>query len=130
MAWIARLAPFGIGNPEPVFLTRNVTLAAPIRIIQEKHIGLQLTQGGPQQQERVERKTSPRRPDTPAAIPALGWSRDPLGWPVRCTRLGLAKGSAIDVLFRLRQNTGPYASPQFGGIELELCDLRPASAIL
>jgi len=29
MAWIARLAPFGMGNPEPVFLTRNVTLATP-----------------------------------------------------------------------------------------------------
>jgi single-stranded-DNA-specific exonuclease len=118
MAWIARLAPFGIGNPEPVFLTRDVTLAAPIRLIQEKHIALQLMQRGPRGQSN------------PAAIPALGWSRDPLGWPARCTRLALAKGSAVDVLYRLRHNTGPYASPQFGGLELELGDLRPASTTL
>jgi single-stranded-DNA-specific exonuclease len=115
MAWIARLAPFGIGNPEPVFLTRDVTLAAPVRLIQDKHIALQLMQSGARGQSN------------PAAIPALGWSRDPLGWPARCTRLALAKGSAVDVLYRLRHNTGPYASPQFGGLELELCDLRPAS---
>jgi single-stranded-DNA-specific exonuclease len=118
MAWIARLAPFGIGNPEPVLLSRNVTLAAPIRLIQEKHIALQLMQSGPRHQS------------DPAAIPALGWSRDPLGWPARCSRLALAKGSVVDVLYRLRHNTGPYASPQFGGIELELCGLRPASTTL
>ena len=118
MAWIARLAPFGMGNPEPVFLTRNVTLATPIRLIQERHIGLQLMQSGARGQS------------DPAAILALGWSRDPLGWPARCTRLALAKGSVIDVLYRLRHNTGPYASPQFGGLELELCDLRLASTTL
>ena len=116
MAWIARLAPFGMGNPEPVFLTRDVTLAAPIRLIQEKHVALQLTQQSVQQQSNSR------------AIPALGWSRDSLGWPARCNRLALAKGSAIDVLYRLRLNTGPYASPQFGGLELELCDLQPTGA--
>ena len=36
MAWVARLAPFGMGNPEPVFLTRDATLAAPVRLIQER----------------------------------------------------------------------------------------------
>jgi len=116
MAWIARLAPFGIGNPEPVFLTRNVTLAAPARLIQEKHISLQLMQN------------AARQPSNPAAIQALGWSRDAMGWPARCNRLGLGKGSVVDVLYRLRHNTGPYASQQFSGLELELCDLRPASA--
>jgi single-stranded-DNA-specific exonuclease len=135
MAWIARLAPFGMGNPEPVFLTRDVTLAAPIRLIQEKHIALQLMQRNPQQQEssRQEREKpqgSPRGQSGPAAIPALGWSRDPIGWPARCTRLAMAKGSVVDVLYRLRHNTGRYASPQFGGLELELGDLRPASAPL
>jgi single-stranded-DNA-specific exonuclease len=32
--WITRLAPFGQQNPEPIFLTRSATLAAPIRLIQ------------------------------------------------------------------------------------------------
>jgi single-stranded-DNA-specific exonuclease len=125
MAWISRCAPFGIGNPEPVFLTRNVTLAAPVRLIQNRHICLQLMQGEAQPTE-IDRN----RKSSPAAIPALGWSRDALGWPVRCTRLALDKGSAIDVLYRLRHNTGPYASTHFGGLELELRDLRPVDATL
>jgi single-stranded-DNA-specific exonuclease len=130
MAWIARLAPFGIGNPEPVFLTRNATLAAPIRLIQEKHIGLQLMQNDSRQQEPEKERNSRREAANPRAIPALGWSRDVMGWPARCHRLALVKGSIIDVLYRLRHNTGPYASQHFSGLELELCDLRPASATL
>ena len=51
MAWIARCAPFGIGNPEPVFLARNAVLAAPVRLIQDRHIGLQLAHGDPRQPE-------------------------------------------------------------------------------
>jgi single-stranded-DNA-specific exonuclease len=126
MAWIARLAPFGVGNPEPVFLTRNATLAAPVRLIQEKHVALQLTQPDPRQEEM---ENGACGVGIPGAIPALGWSRGAFGWPALCTRLALAKGSMIDVLFRLRHNTGPYASPQFGGLELELDDLRPAGTI-
>ena len=110
-AWIARCAPFGIGNPEPIFLMRNATLAAPVRFIQEKHVRLQLTQSGP-------------------AIPALGWSRGPTNWPALCAGLGLAKGSVIDILFRIRHNTGPYAGPHFGGLELELKALQLAAETL
>jgi len=130
MAWIARLAPFGIGNPEPVFLSRNVTLAAPVRLIQEKHISLQLMQSEPRQREPEKQWNSLREADNPRAIPARGWSRDAMGWPARCNRLGLSKGSVVDVLYHLRHNTGPYASQQFSGLELELCDLRPASAAM
>jgi single-stranded-DNA-specific exonuclease len=111
--WLARCAPFGIGNAEPVFVTRNATLSAPIRLIQEKHVCLQLaqadgTQPGP-------------------AIAALGWSRGPSDWPARCAALELKQGSRVDVLYRIRQKTGPYASPNFGGLELELQALRPAA---
>jgi len=133
-AWIARLAPFGIGNREPIFFTRNTTLAAPIRLIKEKHVCLQLTEPGPDTQNT----SSP-------TISALGWSHsgsnsaangaadgsdrpDPSGWPARCGRLGLAQGSVVDILYRLKQNTGPYASGGFGGLELELCDLRLTQA--
>ena len=116
-----RLAPFGIGNPEPIFLTRGLTLATPVRPIKEKHICLQLTQ------------TTPGEKAASQAISALGWSRNgseiaekpgTSGWAARCTRLGLAQGSVVDILYRLKQNSGPYANPGFGGLELELCDLR------
>ncbi len=112
-AWIARCAPFGIGNPEPIFVTRNAALGAPIRLIQEKHICLQLRQAGDAQPG--------------PAIPALGWSRGTANWPALCSGLGLTQGSAVDVLYRIRQNTGPYAGPHFGGLEFELCALQPAA---
>jgi single-stranded-DNA-specific exonuclease len=103
-AWVARLAPFGMGNPEPVFLTRGAVLAAPVRMIKEKHICLLL-----------------ERPNgTP--IPALGWSRGTLDWCARSAGLGLAQGVSVDLLYRLKQNQ----NPQFAGLELELCDLRLA----
>jgi single-stranded-DNA-specific exonuclease len=102
--WIARLEPFGMGNPEPVFLTRGAVLAAPVRIIKEKHICLQL--------ERARG----------AAISALGWSRGTLDWPARSAGLGLGQGACVDMLFRLKRNQ----NQQYGGLELELCDLRMA----
>jgi single-stranded-DNA-specific exonuclease len=113
--WIARCAPFGIGNPEPIFITRGATLATPVRSIQEKHVCLQLMHAGGARPCPV--------------IPALGWSRGPANWPARCAGLGLTQGSAVDVLYRIRQNSGPYAGPHFGGLELELCALRPAAGL-
>ena len=118
--WIGRLAPFGIGNPQPFFLARNTVVAAPVRFIQDKHICLQLTQSNADQ-----RSVAP-------PIPALGWSRAPnptatsSHWPARCDALALTTGSVVDVLYRLRQNTGPYAGPYHSGLELELRDLRLA----
>jgi len=38
------LEPFGIGNPQPLFFARNVTLAAEARVIKEKHLSLILRQ--------------------------------------------------------------------------------------
>jgi single-stranded-DNA-specific exonuclease len=120
--WLARLAPFGIGNPEPLFLTRNVTLAAPIRLIQEKHVCLQLTHP----------TTDPQ--STTPAISALGWSRGSdtsasSSWPARCAQLALTAGSIVDIVYRIKfgvkQNTGPYANSCFAGLELR--DLRLAA---
>jgi single-stranded-DNA-specific exonuclease len=119
-SWIARCSPFGIGNPEPVFMTRGATLAAPVRMIQEKHICLQLTQP----------ELSPAGAAVPA-ISALGWSRGSINgpaqsanWLAQSAALALVQGSVIDLLYRIRRNTGPYASGQFGGLELELCAVR------
>jgi single-stranded-DNA-specific exonuclease len=109
--WLERLAPFGVGNPEPFFLTRNATLAAPVRLIQDKHICLKL-------------RSAPTPINTPT-LSALGWSRGPVDWPERCSTL--AQGSSIDILYRLRQRIGAYANPHFGGLELELRDMLPAA---
>jgi single-stranded-DNA-specific exonuclease len=134
--WIARLAPFGIGNREPVFLTRSLELAAPVRVIKDRHICLQLTQAGAADATEArtisalgwsrggsDRSNSPE-PSNSSAIPGIPQTPDPAAWTTRCMRLGLAPGSIVDILYRLRQNSGAYANPAFGGLELELCDLR------
>ena len=100
--WLARFAPFGMANPEPLFLLRNLALSAGPRIINERHVCLALAQ-------RVDGKP----------LSAMGWSRShQASWAVRTA--SLAAGSVIDVVCRLRENT----HPTYGGYELELADLR------
>ena len=48
------LEPYGVGNPEPVFEARGVRLAAPPRILKEKHIKLKL--GAPLERQAPERQ--------------------------------------------------------------------------
>ncbi|WP_254063987.1 DHHA1 domain-containing protein, partial [Granulicella sp. S190] len=103
-SWLTRCEPFGIGNREPVFLTRGLVLSAPVRFIKEKHICLQL-----------------QRPGETQRISALGWSRG-IDWSLRCAEMSLNTGSMIDVVYKLKDK----ANPQFPGLELELVDLRLA----
>jgi single-stranded-DNA-specific exonuclease len=100
--WLTRCGPFGIGNREPVFVTRGVTLLSDVRLIKEKHVCLQLQQSGGQ-----------------AHFSALGWSRT-TDWVVRCAEMGLRKGSIVDIAYRLKAK----ANPQFPGLELELLSLN------
>jgi single-stranded-DNA-specific exonuclease len=102
--WLLRCAPYGMANAEPVFLTRNATLSAPVRLMKDIHLCLQLARKG-------------------STISALGWTRAAADWPARCVALGLAQGSRIDLLYRIRHNP----SAKYGGLELELCELRAAS---
>jgi single-stranded-DNA-specific exonuclease len=102
--WLKRCEPFGIGNREPIFVTRGLTLTAPVRLIKEKHVCLQLEKAG-----------------EALSFSALGWSRA-TDWPARCTDMALDKGSLIDVAYRLKTNS----YPQFAGLELELVDIRTA----
>ncbi|GGG91157.1 single-stranded-DNA-specific exonuclease RecJ [Silvibacterium dinghuense] len=98
-AWLRRLEPMGMGNEEPVFVARDVRLAAPPRLMKERHVALQLAQGG-----------------NGKGIRALGWN-----WAARVTAMGLTVGSRVDVAYRMRENE----HPEFGGLELEIADLQP-----
>jgi len=100
--WLTRCGPFGIGNREPVFVTRRVILSADMRLIKEKHVCLQLCQDG-----------------TRTQFSALGWNRG-TDWPSRCAEMSLRRGSVVDVAYRLKAGT----NPQFPGLELELLDLN------
>jgi single-stranded-DNA-specific exonuclease len=99
--WLDQLAPFGIGNPEPVLLARSLTLSAAPRIIKDRHICLPLANN----------------------LSAMGWSRSGhLPWSEHIQPLNLQPGSRIDCVFRLRENK----HPQYGGLELDLIDLLGA----
>jgi single-stranded-DNA-specific exonuclease len=99
-AWVAKFEPLGLGNPTPVFIARGVRVAGPPRQLKEKHLKLRLQQGA-------------------ASYDCLAWN-----WVERAAALGLAEGSMVDIAYKLRENT----HPQYGGLELELADLRMATA--
>ena len=98
--WLRRLHPCGMGNEEPVFLAQNVRIASPPRFIKDRHVRLQLAQG-------------------PRAItfPAIGWH-----WAERAHAMNLQQDSVIHLAYKLRENE----HPEFGGLELEICDIEIA----
>ena len=42
---MAMLEPFGEGNPEPIFCSRNLRLVKPLRVLKGEHIKFQVTDG-------------------------------------------------------------------------------------
>jgi len=105
--WLRKLEPLGHGNPEPIFVARNVRLLAPPRIMKERHIRLELVQ----QAEEAPSGTASR-----SAVRAVGWNLAALA-----AGLQLKQGSCIDVAYRIRENI----HPDFGGLEIEVAGILP-----
>jgi single-stranded-DNA-specific exonuclease len=105
--WLRKLEPLGHGNPEPIFMARRARVAAPPRVMKDRHIRLELA---------AESK-APVRPS--GLTRALGWD-----WAGRCMDLQLCEGSVIDIAYRIREND----HPDFGGIEVEIAGIRMAEA--
>src|SRR5207302_10476294 len=57
---VALLEPFGMGNPEPVFVARDVKVLQPPKLMKEKHLKLRVSQ-------RSDNGKQPR------AFDAIGW---------------------------------------------------------
>ena len=103
---LSRLEPFGMGNPEPVFIASNVRLTLPHRVMKDKHIKLKLsgTRNG-------------------------GWkdsiSFNALGWHMaeRFQQSQLLPGDSLSVAYTLEHND----HPEYGGLELTLKDFRGES---
>ena len=104
-AGYGRLEPFGNGNPEPVFHATGLRLATPVRIIAERHLGLQLED-----------------PETHHRFRANAWTRRE-NWVQRAQAEGWGQGTLLDLAFRLRRNW----HPDFGGWELEIVAAQNAS---
>jgi single-stranded-DNA-specific exonuclease len=99
-SWLKKFDPCGMDNEEPIFTASNVRIAYPPRVMKEKHIRLQLSAG-----------------ENKPLISAVGWN-----CAEKIQTLQLAQDSRIDVAYKIRKNN----HPDFGGLELEIVDLRPA----
>jgi single-stranded-DNA-specific exonuclease len=111
--WLRKLEPLGHGNPEPIFVARNARLLSAPRIMKERHVRLELVQSSPQdavQSSNPAGSSPPRR-----AIRAIGWNL-----AARAAELQLSQGSAIDLAYRIRENT----HPDFGGLEVEIAGIE------
>jgi single-stranded-DNA-specific exonuclease len=103
---LEQLGPFGNGNPEPVFVSSGLKLAAALKIIKERHLRLMVE-------------------DTENGIRfgGMAWSRR-IDWAALSRAEGWSQGDLLDLAYRLRRNW----HPDFGGWELEIIALRPALA--
>jgi single-stranded-DNA-specific exonuclease len=97
------LQPFGMGNPEPIFVARGVILMGQPKVMREKHLKLKL------------------RRYLKASSGALASGLDALGWRMahRLDVEPLSGGDPVDLLFRIEQNTHPDFG---GGLQLVLSD--------
>ncbi|HEX3662518.1 MAG TPA: single-stranded-DNA-specific exonuclease RecJ [Acidobacteriaceae bacterium] len=95
--WLRRLEPFGMESAEPIFVARNVRVAAAPLFMKEKHVRLRVAQG--------------------LTFSAVGWNL-----AERVRDLALGPESVIHLAYRLREND----HPEFGGLELEIAGLEPA----
>ena len=109
-SWLRKLEPLGHGNPEPIFVARNVRIASQPRIMKERHLRLELVQ----------------QSTTAEGFPAMSGVTRAVGWDMasHAQSLGLNQGKSIDVAYRIRENL----HPDFGGLEIEIAGLEPATA--
>jgi single-stranded-DNA-specific exonuclease len=101
LTWIARLQPYGMGNPEPIFIARRVRVHSQPRIMKDRHVRLRPSQAG-----------------SGPVWPAIGWNCADL-----IAELGIAENSVLDLAYTLRDGDSA-ARP---GAELEIVDLHPSS---
>lgn len=110
---VSLLEPFGMQNPQPLFAARSVRLLQPPRVMKEKHLKLKVGMNPAQDQSATR----------------FNWRRaityDATGWRMaeRATSEQLLAGDVLDIAFNVGQNE----HPEFGGLELNLCDFKKKS---
>ena len=102
------LAPYGRGNPEPLFLARSLHLAELPRPIKEKHLRLTVED-----------------PDSGTRFSGVAWARR-TNWVERAQAEAWAIGTRLDLAFRLRRNEHPEFG---GGWELEIVAARQSQDV-
>jgi single-stranded-DNA-specific exonuclease len=115
LADLRKLEPFGMGNPEPVFFAPSVRLLQPPRLMKEKHVKLKVGAGGNGERGANE---SGRRWRRAVTYEAVGWRM-----AERIQQAELLPGDMLDLAFKIGSND----HPEFGGLELTLCDFKKSS---
>lgn len=105
---LRQLEPFGQGNPEPVFSSREVSLLLPPRIVKEKHLKFLVKQ---------------MQGDTKSS-----YNYEAVGWRMagRLNDEVIQPGDKLDLAFTVTVNE----HPDFGGLELNLEDFRRRSILV
>jgi single-stranded-DNA-specific exonuclease len=108
LAWLARMAPFGEGNPEPVFLSRG------LEVIEAKRVGAPSPSaandgGGPHLRLKLR---DPEGLGLRAVWPAIAFGRG---------ADGVAQGDRIDAVYTFSSDN------MVGATELRIIDLAPAA---
>ena len=101
---LEQLGPFGNGNPEPLFVTKGVRLAAALKVVKEKHLRV-----------AVEDVADGAR------FGGMAWSRR-TDWAALAQEEGWREGDLVDLAYRLHRNW----HPDFGGWELAIVGIRAA----
>ena len=99
---LERLAPFGLGNPDPIFVTRAARLLTPPRILADRHVRLSLEDH-----------------DGAGRFSGVAWGRR-TSWAEQSRQQGWAPCDTFDIAYHLRRNW----HPDFGGWELEIIALE------
>ena len=99
---LRQLEPFGQGNPQPVFMSREVSLLLPPKIVKEKHLKFRVNQ-------RINGTKS-------------SYNYEAIGWRMARRLNGdtYQPGDKLDLAFTVAVNE----HPDFGGFELNLEDFR------
>jgi single-stranded-DNA-specific exonuclease len=105
---VQRLQPFGVGNPQPVFVVRGVRLVAPPRVLKEKHVKLKLAVA---ENRELATGSWPNK----ITFDALGWNL-----AERCQQAALRPGDHLDIAFTIDNND----HPEYGGLELSIRDFK------
>jgi len=98
LATLEQLAPFGLGNPDPLFVTRGARLLTPPRILADRHVRLSLEDH-----------------DGAGRFSGVVWGRR-TSWAELSRQQNWLPGDRFDVAYHLRRNW----HPDFGGWELEI----------
>jgi single-stranded-DNA-specific exonuclease len=108
---LSRLEPFGMGNPEPVFVAADVRLSFPPRTMKEKHIKLKLAE---------KREDGHGGWKSSISFSALGWHM-----AERFQSSKLIAGDSLSVAYCLEHND----HPEYGGLELTLKDFQASECV-